>query len=221
MRDDLFFCEAKKGCRFLKKNEHIFKKVREEWEDYLETGKDKINKEKFEREYNFTNLFECYEKWRAGERDKGFQKSYYFAEELLKKYEIPSLSEKEINKFLKEEEINEPVWGGIFLSAIINKLYASEEIHLDSNNMGYHGCCNKNKKIVVEGDCGGSIGMNMYGGEIIVDGDCGDWVGGYMEGGKIKIYGDNFNPKEQISGYAEGGEIYHKDELVWKDGELI
>ncbi|MCK4429263.1 MAG: hypothetical protein KAU95_02715, partial [Candidatus Aenigmarchaeota archaeon] len=35
------------------------------------------------------------------------------------------------------------------------------------------------------------------------------------------ICGDNFNPKEQISKFAEKGEIYHKDKLVWKDGKFM
>ncbi len=258
MRKDLFFCEAKKGCHSLvfskkkrciffqrkknvsKKNEHIFKDVRKEWGDYLETGGDKINKNKFEIEkYDSDDLLECYNEWREKEKNDGIHSSYQIAVKLFKKYKIPFLSEKEINEFagaLGERHF----YNGIFSSAMINELYQGGEIHLGSNDVGYIGCYNKNKKIVVEGDCDNYIGREMEGGEIVVEGDCEDWIGEYMEGGeiivegdcsnsigwcmsggKIKIYGNNFNPKEQISKYAKKGEIYRKDELVWKDGEFM
>ena len=295
----------KKRCIFFqrkknvsKKNEHIFKGVRKEWEDYLEIGEDKIDKEKFEIEnYDFSNLINCYKEWRIEEKSKISQDSYKIAEELLKEYKIPSLSENYLNEFLEESKINKYEWSGIFFSAIINELYKDGEIHLDSNTVSQLGCYNKNKKIVVnvdcdnyigrgmeggkiivEGDCvdytgylmaGGEIvvegnceawiGYHMKGGKIVVEGDCGDWIGtgmkggkivvegdcentvgcnmkggeiivknscGYgtgseMKGGTIKIYGNNFDPRKHISSYAEKGEIYHKDKLVWKDGEYI
>ena len=298
----------------------IFKWVRKEWNDYLKTGKDKIDKKKSKIEgYNSDDLLKCYEEW-SGEEYEEIQDAYQTAAELLKKYEIPSLSEDNIDEFIEGVEEKEYVCKGIFLSAIINELYKDRAIHLAihlySNNFNHIGYHNKDKKIVIEsncgdwtgeymesgmiviegncgigagtgmkggeivvegdcedrtgedmtsgkivvkgncdyetglnmsggeiivkGDCGNSTGEYMSGGEIVVDGNCGDRTGEYMErgkivvkgdcgagtgenmeGGKIKIYGDKFNPKRRISKFAEKGEIYHKDELVWKDGELI
>ena len=79
----------------------------------------------------------------------------------------------------------------------------------------------ENGEIVVEGDCRDGTGSYMKGGKIVVKGNCGKYIGEALKGGKIIIHSDNFNPKKQISNYTEKGEIYHKDKLVWKDGELI
>ncbi|MCK4429357.1 MAG: hypothetical protein KAU95_03195, partial [Candidatus Aenigmarchaeota archaeon] len=203
-----------------KKNEHIFKNVREKWEDYLEP-KDKIDKEKFEiKKYDFSDLLECCEEWKEKEAVEGFLCSYQIAIKLLKEYKIPFLSEDEINDFVDGGD-KDYLYHGVFISAIINELYKSEEFHLNSDKINYIGCYNEDKKIVVEGDCGYGMGSYMKSGKIVVEGDCGYYIGINMNGGEIRIYGDNFNPKEQISEYAQKGEIYHKDELVWKDGELI
>ncbi|MCK4429358.1 MAG: hypothetical protein KAU95_03200 [Candidatus Aenigmarchaeota archaeon] len=220
--------------------EDIFKEVEEEWGDYLE-HESRINKEKFEVEaYNIDNLSECYKEWKEYRRNKGLLYSYQTATRLLKNYEIHSLNEKEINEFARDINSDTYYHKGLFFSAVINELYMNEELHLNSNILNQFGCYNEDKKIVVEGDCGDWIGENMKGGEIIVKGDCGGWTGYHMKGGKIivegdcedwigrdlgggiiKICGDKFNPKEQISYFAQKGEIYHKDELVWKDGKLI
>ncbi len=184
----------------MKKN--VFEVVGEEWRDYFETGDDKINKEKFKiEEYDFSDLLNCYKKWSGEETNKAFLDSYETATKLLKKYEIHSLDEDEINEFIEEIEDKEYWYRGIFFSAVINELYKDEEIHLSSDKIDYFSCYNEDKKIVVEGDCRRHVGRNM-------------------NGGKIKIYG-NFDPREHISDYAKSGEIYHKDKLVWKDGEFV
>ena len=219
---------------------NIFKDVKEEWEDYLETGKDKIDKEQFEKESDSEALLNCYEEWREKGKEEIILDSYNTAARLLKKHEISSLSEKRINELIKKAGSSECCSSGIFFSAVINELYENSEIHLYGEGFNFIGCCNKDKKIVVggdcenvvgaymksgeivvEGDCKSLIGNYMKGGEIVVKGDCEDGIGSEMKSGKIKICGDNFNPKEQISEYAERGEIYHNDELVWKDGEFI
>ena len=200
----------------MKKN--IFDGV--EKEDF-ETG-NKINNNKFDdEEYIFDDLIECYKEWREFEKNKVVSDSYQIATEFLKKYKIPSLSKDRINEFADDEEINRPIWSGVFISAMINELYENEEIHLSSDNLNYLGCYNKNKKIIVEGDCGKWTGSNMKGGEIIVKGDCGYLIGSNMKGGIIRICGDNFDPKEQISEFAKIGKIYHKYKLVWENGVLI
>ncbi|MCK4428914.1 MAG: hypothetical protein KAU95_00955 [Candidatus Aenigmarchaeota archaeon] len=221
--------------------DNLFDGVGEEWNDYFETGKDKINKEKFEREkYDFSDLLNCYEKWREEAINQGVLDAYQIAAKFLKEYEIPFLSEKEINELIEEVEEKEYSYKGIFFSAMINELYKNKEIHISSDKINYLGCCFRNKKIVIEGDCENWTGVYMKSGEIVIEGDCEGWTGEYMtggeiivkgncenglgdtmKGGKIKIYGDNFDPKKQISIFAKKGEIYHKDELVWKDGELI
>ena len=218
----------------------IFKEVREEWGDYLET-ENKIEKEKFEIEkYDFGGLLNCYKEWRGKGTNEGVLDSYDFATELFKKYELPYLSEDKIDEFIEEVEEKKYWYNGIFFSAVINELYKNGEIHLNSNSINFIGCCDWDKKIIVKGDCKNTLGYNMKCGEIVVEGDCGDWIGVYMTGGEIvvegdcgygtgfgmaggeiKIYGDNFDPRKQISGFAEKGEIYHKDKLVWKDGELL
>ena len=180
------------------KNEHIFKEIGKEWDDYLK-NENKINKEKFEIEKY--DLLDCYEEWKKKERMMRIPESYQTATKLLKKHRIPFLSEDEVNEFVENTEINKHLWGGIFISTVINELYKDREINLDVSDLNCLGCYNKNKKIVVKGDCGAGTGIEM-------------------KGGKIKIYG-NFDPKEHISEYAEKGEIYHKEELVWKDGKFM
>ena len=204
----------------MKKN--IFSVVGKEWVDYLKT-ESKVDKEKFEIEaYDFSDLLNCYEVWRKKETNKGVLDSYQTITKLLKKYKIPSLNENKIDEFVDELD-GEYMYNGIFSSAMINELYKDDEIHLGSgkDEINYLGCYNEDKKIVIEGDCKYGAGYGMKSGEIIVKGNCGNELGSGMMGGEIKIYGDNFNPKEQISEYAEKGEIYHKDKLVWKDGKFI
>ncbi|MCK4428912.1 MAG: hypothetical protein KAU95_00945, partial [Candidatus Aenigmarchaeota archaeon] len=213
------FFQRKKNVS--KKNEHIFKEVREEWGDYLEPDS-WINKEKFDtKDYDSDNLLDCYKKWEKNEISKGFLDAYRIAEKLLKEYKIPFLSEDEINEFMEDANSNKYYYRGLFFSAVINNLFKDKEINLNSDKIKLIGYNNKDKKIVVKGDCGYGIGQWMEDREIVVEGNCGDSIGHGMSGGKIKICGDKFNPKEQISYFAQKGEIYHKDELVWKDGELI
>ena len=181
----------------------IFKEVGKEGGTYLETGRDKIDKEKSKIEgYNSDDLLKCYEEWSGEEAGEGIQDPYQIATELLKKYKIPSLSEDGINEFIEGVEEKEYVYKGIFLSAIINELYKEEELHLNSDEVDFLGCYNQDKEIVIEGNSGHGTGEDMT-------------------GGKIKIYGDNFDPRKQISEFAQKGEIYHKDKLVWKDGKLV
>ncbi|MCK4429360.1 MAG: hypothetical protein KAU95_03210, partial [Candidatus Aenigmarchaeota archaeon] len=62
------------------------------------------------------------------------------------------MSEDGINEFM--DELNrEYLYEGIFISAIINDLYKEDEIHLNSDVFNCFGCYNKDKKIVIEGDC--------------------------------------------------------------------
>ncbi|WP_036264340.1 formylmethanofuran dehydrogenase subunit C [Methylocapsa aurea] len=48
----------------------------------------------------------------------------------------------------------------------------------------------KSGEIVVEGDCGKSVGRNLSGGNLIVAGDAGPFAGSCMSGGRLEIWGD-------------------------------
>jgi formylmethanofuran dehydrogenase subunit C len=48
----------------------------------------------------------------------------------------------------------------------------------------------KGGEIVVEGDCGKSLGRSMSAGNLVVNGDCGPFAGSAMTGGRIEIGGD-------------------------------
>ncbi|MCK4428903.1 MAG: hypothetical protein KAU95_00900, partial [Candidatus Aenigmarchaeota archaeon] len=201
-------------------NEHIFKEVKKEWRDYLEP-ENKIDGEKFDTKSYINDLLNCYKEWKEEGTNKKFQGSYQIATELLKEYEIPPLNEDEINELIEKVEEKEDWSKGLFLSAMINKLYKKEEIYLPLGNINFIGSFNKDKKIVVKGDCDNYTGYCMEGGEIVIEGNCGNWTGYDMKGGKIRIYGDNFDPKSQISEHAEGGKIYHKGIVIYKDNTYM
>jgi len=45
-------------------------------------------------------------------------------------------------------------------------------------------------EIIIEGDCGKSLGRSMSGGNVVVTGDCGPFAGSAMSGGRLEIAGD-------------------------------
>ena len=179
----------------------------------------KIDEDNFEvEEYNRGDLLDCYEKWRKREA-KSVLNSYQTATELLKEYKIPFLSEDYINEFMEKTEPNQYDYDGIFLSAIINEVYKNEEIHLSSDKLHCLGCYNKNKKIIVNGDClGDEVGSDMEGGEIIVKGNCNDKIGDMMVGGKIIVEGNCGNDTGFL---MKGGELVVKGNCKGKIGVIM
>jgi formylmethanofuran dehydrogenase subunit C len=59
-------------------------------------------------------------------------------------------------------------------------------VRLDNVGLGL-----KAGAIVIEGDCGKSLGRNMCGGNLIAMGDCGPFAGSAMSGGRLEIAGDS------------------------------
>lgn len=105
-------------------------------------------------------------------------------------------------------------------AGVVGRRMKSGEIEVIGDAYGSIGDEMKGGFITVKGSSIEQVGSHMRGGEIIIESNAIGYIGINMQGGKIKIYGE-FNPKRQISGSAKGGEIYHKDELVWKDGKRI
>jgi formylmethanofuran dehydrogenase subunit C len=58
-------------------------------------------------------------------------------------------------------------------------------VRLDNVGLGL-----KAGEIVIEGDCGKSLGRNMSGGNLVATGDCGPFAGSAMSGGRLEIAGD-------------------------------
>ena len=79
-------------------------------------------------------------------------------------------------------------------------------------------------EIIINGNVGtklvspdsGTI-VAMHGGKIIINGDVGGEIGGGMRGGTICLNGKY----DKISTYILGGDIYHKDKLIVKDGKRV
>jgi len=103
------------------------------------------------------------------------------------------------------------------------------------DNLGAH---MSGGEIIVDGKARQYIGNYMSGGKIRVGGESWDYLGDYMTGGEITVNGDACRPigREMGAGakiYLNGrtnpraispdamGEIYHKNELVWKGGKKV
>jgi len=81
------------------------------------------------------------------------------------------------------------------------------------NSIGQH---NKGKQIIIHGDVGGACGSEQEKGYIEINGNVeGNFLGFDMRGGSIRVNG-HFNV---AIGDMTGGEIYHGDVLIRKDGE--
>jgi formylmethanofuran dehydrogenase subunit C len=137
---------------------------------------------------------------------------------------------------------------GIFLTAATN-LCLDDTININTNHMeilpNYLGYQNKSKRIIVSGNVGSSLGLNMNSGEIIVNGNTNYGIGCDMSGGVIRIKGNvgyvktageygeiGFRMKKgeiyfegddlpKISDNIDGGDIYHKGKLIVKDGKVL
>jgi formylmethanofuran dehydrogenase subunit C len=58
-------------------------------------------------------------------------------------------------------------------------------VRLDNVGLGL-----KTGEIIIEGDCGKSLGRSMSGGNLVAIGDCGPFAGSAMSGGRLEIAGD-------------------------------
>lgn len=93
----------------------------------------------------------------------------------------------------------------------------SGEIHIEGNAGPYVGNQMFGGKIHVQGHTGGLIGIRMHGGEIYIHGDVGSCIGDKMRGGVIHIGGDYGSISDEI----KGGDIFHKEKQIVKDGKLV
>jgi len=137
---------------------------------------------------------------------------------------------------LAEENFSQA--SGIFLSALINNCTEdrfaivakhfeepvscigyrnTKDIMIDGDAGDFVGLDMEGGAIVVNGRAGREIGRGMRNGKIIVNGNAGDTVGRYMEGGEIRLEGDYY----LLSDNVRGGSIYHKGKLIVKDGKRL
>jgi glutamate synthase domain-containing protein 3 len=137
-----------------------------------------------------------------------------------------------------QEVYNFYVNAGTFLSALVNQC-KDEDItivteHL-STPVGYLGYKN-NKNVLIKGNIGDTVGYemergtiriegnairgvgkDMRGGVIIIEGNAGEEVGRFMYGGEIYLNGGY----RSIGDIRSGGTIYHKGEILVKDGKAM
>jgi len=110
------------------------------------------------------------------------------------------------------------------------------KITINGNAGNYVGDIMENGKITVNGNAGDEVGWYMKNGGITVNGNAGNWVGGIMENGKITINGNaevgvgwhmergkiHLNGDyKSLSDFIHGGNIYHKDKLIVKNGRRL
>ena len=151
---------------------------------------------------------------------KGFKEKISFEEELS----FPSLF---LSAFLKKNVEN------YILSqkkkGIKEEKIKPIELHLDVKELPFPLDClgyqNPRKlHLIIEGNVGNGIGLEMEGGEIVVKGDCKNYTGKKKKDGKIIVEGncDSWTGEEM-----NGGEIIVKGNCGWctgedmKDGKII
>ena len=154
------------------------------------------------------------------------------------------LKEFDWKKFEKRDYLGADL--GLFISAFLKKNienYISSqkekgikeenikpiEVHLKVKEapvrFDYLGYQNPKKlHLIIEGDCGRSVGAEMQGGKLIVKGDCEDLTGTRMQGGKLIVEG---NCRDRTGKHMQGGELVIKENCgnltgpVMQGGELI
>jgi len=89
------------------------------------------------------------------------------------------------------------------------------EIRINGNAGMFVSC--KNGKILIDGNAGESLGYRMDCGEITVLGDVEDKLGSQMRKGAIHVGGDY----KSLATDIQGGDIYHKGNLIVKDGKKV
>ncbi|MEA3229354.1 MAG: hypothetical protein U9P44_00415, partial [archaeon] len=114
-----------------------------------------------------------------------------------------------------------PYYLGIFVSYCVNELCAAEYIELKINkpysNLGIY---NSGKSWKIKGDVGCCIGYGMTEGEITVEGDVARFKP--FRAGLFNSLLWVRNKKGFLDvGEHTGGEIYHREKLVYKDGEMV
>lgn len=135
------------------------------------------------------------------------------------------LTKKNIEEFclrlsLYQEMIGFESKSGYFLSALINN-FKEQEIILNLQHFQkrpwYIGYKNKEKNIIINGNVGYGLGYDMRGGTITVNGNIEDALGSWLRGGIFYINGYF----AFLSNLIEGGDIYHKGQLIVKNGKRI
>lgn len=96
---------------------------------------------------------------------------------------------------------------GLFISVLCSHV-REKEITLDLQNkklkfLGYR--LPKGRKLIVHGDLGDYVGIELDGGELIVEGDVGNWAGANMKIGKLIVRG---NAGAWVGNNMTNGEIY-------------
>jgi len=162
---------------------------------------------------NFAKIREAWIKWNDHPDLRYYSGDYLVA---LAAIEGISISSRDVERFcvLLIEHQDEPIFhlkSGLFLSALINSSN-DNEFHLSTQhlkericNLGYR---NK-KKIIIDGNLGFNVGIEMKKGVILVRGDTYDGVGDKMEGGSIIICG-NSSGCDGIGNNMHGGAILIK-----------
>ena len=133
-------------------------------------------------------------------------------------------------------------YSGYYFSALINNCKGNEPIRLEmshyENVLSSLGFRNRNRTIIINGNVGQYLGDEMKGGKIVLTGLAGTDIGYKMSGGEIIVNGDypwvtlgthlsggviRINGKiPELGGVLqEGGDIYHYDKLVVKNGEVV
>lgn len=138
-----------------------------------------------------------------------------------------------------QDEHKDLYWNkpGFFLSALINNckekhftivtrhlnreinclgIWNTREIVVKGNVGLYVGWQMRGGKLIVDGDAGISVGRGMTGGVVIIEGNALNCVGEYMKGGEIHLNGDY-----RLNYQIDGGDIYHKEKLIVKDGKRL
>ncbi len=125
---------------------------------------------------------------------------------------------------------------GLFLSVLVNNcdddLYLLQLKHLDVKiqDIGFR----NNKDIVIDGNVGANLGLEMSSGKLLLNGSSGNCLGWRMSGGTIEIKGDvgldtgvymvngdiYLNGRYgKISDHIIGGRIFHKGKQIFPIGE--
>jgi glutamate synthase domain-containing protein 3 len=96
---------------------------------------------------------------------------------------------------------------GLFISVLCNHV-KEQEIILNLQNeklkfLGYR--LPKERKLIVHGDLGDYVGIELDGGELIVEGNVGNWAGANMKIGKLIVRG---NAGAWVGNNMTNGEIY-------------
>ena len=165
--------------------------------------------------------------------------------EIFEELPLSKYSARDIEAFslmLNSEDYKTSLFGfnaAKWLNALIKRC-PDEKITIHtrylSNHLPHIGTGNESRHITVNGDVGDLCGLRMRSGTIHVNGNAGSDVGGNMSGGTIIIEGNvkgfigsDMNGGKiylngsygRISDFVYDGNIYHKGEIIVRNGKKL